>query len=51
MEKIIIKALERPKKTGKFKEQGFVPGVLYGEGMEGSASVKFEAAVIRNLIS
>ncbi|KAF0092585.1 MAG: ribosomal protein L25 Ctc-form [Fusobacteria bacterium] len=51
MEKIIIKALERPKKTGKFKEQGFVPGVLYGEGMEGSASVKFDAAVIRNLIS
>jgi large subunit ribosomal protein L25 len=51
MDKIIIKALERPKKTGKFREEGFVPGVLYGEGMEGTASVKFEAAVIRNLIS
>lgn len=51
MDKIIIKALERPKKTGKFKEPGFVPGVLYGEGMDASASVKFDAAVIRNLIS
>lgn len=51
MEKIIIKALERPKKTGKFKEVGFVPGVLYGEGMDASAAVKFDAAVIKNLIS
>lgn len=51
MEKIIIKALERPKKSGKFREQGFVAGVLYGEGMEASAAVKFDAAVIRNLIS
>lgn len=51
MEKIIIKALERPKKTGKFKEEGFVPGVLYGEGMDASAAVKFEGAVLNNLIS
>ncbi len=51
MDKIIIKALERPKKTGKFREQGFVAGVLYGEGMDASASVKFDAAVIRNLLS
>lgn len=51
MEKIIIKALERPRKTGKFKEEGFVPGVLYGEGMEASAAVKFEGAVLNNLIS
>ena len=51
MKKIIIEALERPKKSGKFKEQGYVPGVLYGEGMDASASVKFDAAVIRNLIS
>jgi large subunit ribosomal protein L25 len=51
MEKIIIKALDRPKKTGKFKEAGFVPGVLYGEGMDASAAVKFDAAVIKNLIS
>ncbi len=51
MEKIIIKALERSKKTGKFKEQGFVPGVLYGEGMDAPASVKFEAAVIKNLLA
>ena len=51
MEKIILKALERPRKTGKFKEEGFVPGVLYGEGMEASAAVKFEGAVLNNLIS
>lgn len=51
MEKIILKALERPSKTGKFKEEGFVPGVLYGEGMEASAAVKFEGAVLNNLIS
>lgn len=51
MKKIIIEALERPKKSGKFREEGFIPGVLYGEGMEESASVKFDAAVMRNLIS
>lgn len=51
MEIIILKALERPRKTGKFKEEGFVPGVLYGEGMEASAAVKFEGAVLNNLIS
>ncbi|PKM56208.1 MAG: 50S ribosomal protein L25 [Firmicutes bacterium HGW-Firmicutes-5] len=51
MEEIIIEALERPKKSGKFKEQGFVPGVLYGEGIEATTSVKFDALVIKKLIS
>ncbi|PKM67677.1 MAG: 50S ribosomal protein L25 [Firmicutes bacterium HGW-Firmicutes-2] len=51
MEEIIIEALERPKKSGKFKEQGFVPGVLYGEGIEATTSVKFDALIVRKLIS
>ncbi len=51
MKQIIIEALESPRKSGKFKEEGFVRGVLYGEGLEGAASVKFDATVIKNLIS
>jgi len=51
MEEIIIEALERSKKSGKFKEKGFVPGVLYGEGIEATTSVKFDKLVIKKLIS
>ena len=51
MEEIIIEALERPIKSGKFKEKGFVPGVLYGEGIEATTPVKFDALIIRKLIS
>ncbi|MDD2371659.1 MAG: 50S ribosomal protein L25 [Firmicutes bacterium] len=51
MKKIVIEAQERPKKPGKFREIGFVPGVMYGEGIEGSTSVKFNALAIKNLIA
>ena len=51
MKEVIIEALACPKKSGKFKEQGFVRGVLYGEGMEATTSVKFDLMAIKNLIA
>ena len=51
MEEIILKAIERTKQPGKFREDGFVPGVLYGDGIADSNLVKFEAAALKKIIA
>ena len=50
MEEIILNAMERTKQHGKFKEPGFIPGVLYGDDVE-ATSVKFEEADLRKILS
>lgn len=51
MEDIILEVKERNQKTGKFKEVGFVPGVLYGDSITGATSVKFDALALRKVIN
>ena len=49
MNEIILEAAERSK--GKFREKGFVPGVLYGDGVDTTTSVKFDERKLNKLIS
>lgn len=44
----VLDAMER--KPGKFREAGFVPGVIYGDNITGASPVKFDAAVLRKVI-
>lgn len=36
---------------GKFREAGFVPGILYGDGVEAATSVKFEEKALNRLLT
>ena len=51
MEEIILEAIERVKQSGKFKEIGFVPGVLYGDSVTGATSVKFDTIALKKVIA
>ncbi|PKM94659.1 MAG: 50S ribosomal protein L25 [Firmicutes bacterium HGW-Firmicutes-1] len=51
MEEIILEAVERTKQPGKFREAGFVPGVIYGDSVAGATSVKFNAIALRKIIN
>ena len=51
MAEIILEATERIKQPGRFKEEGFVPGVIYGENVTDSHQVKFEAAALKKIIT
>lgn len=50
MEKVILKATKRPKQSKRFKEAGFIPGVIYGDSIN-TISVKFEESELRRIIS
>jgi large subunit ribosomal protein L25 len=49
MSEIILDATER--KNGKFKESGFVPGILYGDGVETATAVKFDEKSLNRILS
>ena len=51
MEEIILEALEREKQSGKYRESGYVPGILYGDSVAEATSVKFEASVLKKIIA
>jgi len=51
MEKITLEAAERTKQTGKFRESGFVPGVIYGDSIAGATSVKFVALALNKIFT
>ncbi|MGB8451180.1 MAG: 50S ribosomal protein L25 [Anaerocolumna sp.] len=51
MQEIILEAVERIKQSGKFKEIGYVPGILYGDGITEAASVKFEEKALNKILS
>ena len=48
MSAITLEAIER--KPGKFREEGFVAGVVYGDGIEKATSVKFEEKALNKLL-
>lgn len=50
MAEVVLKAEERKEKAKKVRQQGFIPGVLYGSGEE-AASVKFEAAALTKILA
>lgn len=51
MKEIILEAIERTKQPGKFRESGFVPGVLYGDSIDVATSVKFEALALEKVLT
>ena len=50
MEEIILDAIER-KDLSKFREVGFVAGVLYGDGVEKSTPVKFDEKSLNKVLN
>lgn len=49
MEDIILNAYDRPRK--KYKEMGFVPGVIYGDSMKETTPVKFQFQSLQKLLN
>jgi len=50
MEQVILNALERVKGNKRFKEDGFIAGVMYGEGSTEATSVKFELVPLKKIL-
>ncbi len=51
MEETILKAIERAKQPGKFRENGFTAGVLYGDNIAAANSVKFKTNALNEIIT
>ena len=51
MEEIFLQAKERTKQSGKFRESGFVPGVIYGDSVAEATMVKFEAQALQKVLT
>lgn len=51
MEMTILDATERTRQPGRFREKGFVAGVLYGDDTAGAISVKFESNALDKVLS
>lgn len=51
MEQIILNAEQRVKTSKKFKEEGFIPGVIYGDSVDKADSVKFEEISLKKIIA
>ena len=51
MEEIILNAFERNAGNKKFKEEGFIAGVLYGDSVKEATSVKFELVPLRKILA
>lgn len=49
MDEIILKAMKR--EDGKFRESGFIAGILYGDGVEAATAVKFEEKALNKIIA
>ncbi|MCB2352565.1 50S ribosomal protein L25 [Clostridium estertheticum] len=50
MEQVILNALERTASNKKFNEDGFIAGVMYGDGSTEATSVKFELVPLRKIL-
>lgn len=51
MEEIVLNAEERIKQKGKFKEPGYIPGVIYGHGIKESLSIKFKEKDLKDILA
>lgn len=50
MEEIILNAFERTTGTKRFRENGFIPGVIYGDTVKNSEPVKFEEVPLKRVL-
>ncbi|MCB2293813.1 50S ribosomal protein L25 [Clostridium algoriphilum] len=50
MEKIILNAFERPVTNKRFREDGFIAGVIYGGNDKEATSVKFELVALKKIL-
>lgn len=50
MEQIILNVAQRTKKTKKFREEGFVPGVIYGGNAEKAEPIKIQEAPLKKIL-
>ncbi|MBU3158415.1 50S ribosomal protein L25 [Clostridium frigoris] len=50
MEQVILNALERTASNKRFNEEGFIAGVMYGDGTTDATSVKFELVPLRKIL-
>jgi len=51
MGEIILEATDRFKQPGRFREIGFIPGVLYGDSVDVATSVKFEELAVKKILT
>lgn len=51
MEQIILNAVKREKGNKKFKEEGFLPGVIYGDSIAKADSVKFVETELKKILT
>lgn len=51
MEQIVLDVEQRIQKTKKFKEEGFIPGVIYGGKTENTKSVKIPEVSLKKILS
>ncbi|WP_298840535.1 50S ribosomal protein L25 [Clostridium sp.] len=51
MEQVILNALERTASNKRFNEDGFIAGVMYGDGSTDATSVKFELVPLRKILA
>lgn len=51
MGETILNAMARTEKPRKLRGSGFIPGVLYGDNLSQSASVKFEEGALRRVLN
>ena len=50
MEQVILNALERTVDNKRFNEDGFIAGVMYGDGSTEATAVKFELVPLRKIL-
>jgi len=50
MEKVILNAFERTITNKRFKEEGFIAGVMYGDGTTEATAVKFELVALKKIL-
>ncbi|WPC42221.1 50S ribosomal protein L25 [Clostridium sp. JS66] len=51
MEQIILNAEKRTRKAKKFREEGFIPGIIYGDCVAKADSVKFEKIPLMKILA
>lgn len=51
MKETILNALERVKQPGKFREKGYVPGVLYGDNINVAHSIKVGILALNEVLT
>lgn len=51
MEKVILNAFERTTRPKILRENGFIPGVIYGDNVMGATAVQFEEMPLKKILS